>query len=346
MTANTGKLCAIGLTAVLAFTTFGCTTMEPGEGSLADMSASETGTGSAENSHTEEGPEEEPVDVAALEAQVIGPWLVTSFMFDGQGANETAVNEIRTQGTLYYGTFNEDGTFSMIIHDFGRNKNPWNGTWSIDEEGLLTMTMENGVFLTTDDIGERMTLQLPSNVQTENGDFKLALKKLTEHELESEIAATDEITPLVAMGDTVETSDYSFTLTSAKIVSEFYPPDTSGYYHYYEAPAGNKYYLVRGTFKNLGSTYADLKFGTEAVFSINDGEYQLGAEVAACRSDSSDFYDYEVGPLDSVELYIFCEISDELADSVSSAELQWNFATSLDTYYDDSNCGARYAIEL
>lgn len=295
----------------------------------------------------ESEPEQETIDLEALNTQIVdGYWQIDSATVDSQVITQATILDAKKQGTLYYGKFNDDGTFVMYNHSYGQDKVLWPGTWVIDDDGVFTMTLENGIPFTTDTISDTLSLKIPSNIQTGNRAWQLTLSKLTNDEIQAEIAAANEISPTITVGQPVETDEFSFEVTSAGFVNEFYPPDTSGYYSYYEASAGKQFYLVRGTFKNLGSTTANLRYATDAKLSFNGGQYELEPEIAGCRSDADDFYDYSVGPLDSIEFFIFTEVSDELAASTESAELYWRFASPMDVYYNDSVCAHSYGIVL
>ncbi|MEE0706184.1 MAG: hypothetical protein UCH28_07345 [Adlercreutzia sp.] len=338
------KSCAIVAALLLSLGLWGCA-----NNTTDNVASSDSAQQEAEASSTPEetpAPEEPTVDISALEKQVEGPWEVTACNVDGQSIPEADMQRLKTQGAFYYGTFGSDKVFTLYSHTTGKDKELWQGTWSVDETGALNLTLDNGIPFTVASITDNIILTTPDNVQTENGAWKLGLKKLTDKELKTALKAANKISPYLKLGKKVSTEDFSFKLTSAKVVDEIYPPDTSGYYIYYEKQSGKKYFLVRGTFKNKSSSYADLKYATSATFVINDGKYELQGTVEGCRSDSSNFVDYQVDPLDSVELYIFCEISDEMVDKMKSAELVWKFAPELNVYFDEANVGHTYTTKL
>ena len=135
----------------------------------------------------------------------------------------------------------------------------------------------------------------------------------------------------ISIGQTIETEDYTFTLTNLEWVDEIYPPDTSGYYTYYQDEEGKKYCLITGTFKNTGGDLFDMG-ATKVAFKDMSGKYNFtgSAEYAydgGVGSNGLDWIDnfYGIDPLTEVPLYIFASISDEVASNCTAGTLEWTF---------------------
>lgn len=290
--------------------------------------------------------EAEPaIDITSLQNEVTGSWRLDSALIDGQAISQSDMIRFENQGVIWYITFTPEMSFSLYKHTGGADNIMFEGTWNIDEQGALNLALSNGIPFTTSDISSSVILKTPNNVQTENGTWKLGLSKLSDQQLAGAIAAADAISPAIALGQTIETENYTFELTGAELMSEIYPPDTSSYYRYYEDMADSQYYVVRGTFKNTGSNFADLRYGTKATFTFN-GEYEIEGEVEACRSDSSDFDAYQMNPLETVQLYIYCTVPNEMAEQLDSIQMSWQFANDLTTFFDEANLSATYTLNV
>lgn len=325
---------ALALAVALAGCSIGCTSSEP---------SSTTQEPPATPPAAEEA--EPTIDIASLQNEVTGSWRLNSALIDGQAISESDMIRFESQGAIWYVTFTPEMSFSLYKHTGGADEIMFEGTWNIDEQGALNLTLDSGIPFTTSDISSSIILKTPSNVQTDNGAWKLGLSKLSDQQLADAIAAADAISPAIALGQTIETEDYTFELTSAELMSEIYPPDTSDYYRYYEDMADSQYYVVRGTFKNTGSNFEDLRYGTKATFTFN-GEYEIEGTVEACRSDSSDFDAYQMNPLETVQLYIYCTVPNEMAEQLDSAQMKWQFAKDLATFFDEANLGATYTLNV
>lgn len=275
--------------------------------------------------------------MAALEAQAIGPWKITACTTPAGSFSESDVTRLETQ-TFLYVRFLDDKTFQMASYAGGSDTINQDGTWLIDENGTLVVTLTaSGTDMRVDSLADSMTLA------SDSGSSKLEITKITEDDFAARRAAVDATSPAIYLGDTIERDGYTFQLTSAQLVDEIYPPDTSDYYHYYEDMGDSKYYLVRGTFKNTGSDFADVRFGTNVSFTFND-EYNVEGVVEAAYADGNDFYAYQPNPLETVELYIYCVVSNEMADQIGSAKMTWKFGSQLNQYFSESNLAATYTL--
>ena len=86
-----------------------------------------------------------------------------------------------------------------------------------------------------------------------------------------------------------------------------------------------------------------MRFGTNVSFTFND-EYNVEGVVEAAYADGNDFYAYQPNPLETVELYIYCVVSNEMADQIGSAKMTWKFGSQLNQYFSESNLAATYTL--
>ena len=148
-----------------------------------------------------------------------------------------------------------------------------------------------------------------------------------------------------ALGDTIATENYEITLSTAEWVDEIYPPDTSGYYRYYEDEEGKTYLVVKGSYKNLWTDYTEPHWATEATFVFND-KYNLKAQIEDIENGAMST-SYAIDPMETCEIYIWTSVSDEMKDSMTKAELVWNIPDdNLSSFYRSSAHHDTYRIAL
>jgi len=149
----------------------------------------------------------------------------------------------------------------------------------------------------------------------------------------------------VAVGETFSTDNYEITLTSVEWVDEIYPPDTSGYYRYYQNEENNTYLLVKGYYKNLWTDFTEPHWATEAKFVFND-KYNIEAQIEDIQ-DGKMSSSYAINPMETSEIYIWASVSDEMKDSTTTAKLIWNIPTdSLGSFYRSGTAHDTYEVAL
>ncbi len=124
------------------------------------------------------------------------------------------------------------------------------------------------------------------------------------------------------LGDQISTDNYEIVVSGVEWLDEIYPPDTSGYYRYYEDEEGKTYIVAKGSYKNLWSDSTSPNWATEAKFVFND-KYNIDAEIEVVKNGEMS-KSFGIDPLESSELYIWASVSDEMKGSVTSAKLVWS----------------------
>ncbi|MBR6435771.1 MAG: hypothetical protein IKS45_04630, partial [Thermoguttaceae bacterium] len=116
---------------------------------------------------------------------------------------------------------------------------------------------------------------------------------------------------------------------------------------YYNAEDGNKYIVVRTTFKNLRSESKDL-YEIPAKFIMN-GKYEYPA-IVQIDSASDGFHRlYSTKPLQSANVVFMASIPDEIAENFESGVLQFGFNNNLEFNMFKSsldNMDRRYNVNL
>lgn len=108
---------------------------------------------------------------------------------------------------------------------------------------------------------------------------------------------------------------YSLTVKSFKIEKIINPPNTNGYYRYYEASEGHKYLEIVYDYKNLATN--DIRADKTSSIKIKyDNKYEYSG-FNIIEDDKKDFtYSNitSIAPLSTGTLHYLIEIPDEVAD--------------------------------
>jgi hypothetical protein len=107
----------------------------------------------------------------------------------------------------------------------------------------------------------------------------------------------------------------SATVESVTVQNTLYPPNATGYYHYYEADAGKTFLIVKMTVTNLKTT--DLKYNAVAgVDCVYNEKYNYSFSTVFEEDGGEDLNGYpslySIAPLDSGVLYYLAEVPEEV----------------------------------
>lgn len=148
-----------------------------------------------------------------------------------------------------------------------------------------------------------------------------------------------------ALGEPVTNENYEFSLTSAEWVDEIYPPDTSGYYRYYQDEEDKTYLLIKGTYKNLWSDFTEPNWATSASIKVND-KYNVDAQIEVVQNGSMSV-SYAIDPLEESEIYLWASVSDEMKEAAESVKVVWNIPRdNFNGYYRASSAHDTYEITI
>ncbi len=226
------SMCMVA-SAALALSLFGCnvTVSESTDGAT---------DGSAEQQSTAESHHE----------RLAGTWKLVE---TNGSQGEASAHNAETLGMSWTLALNDDGTAVMTTYQNDEAASSDSGTWEVAEDGSATMTFDGTVStLTLDDDGKMIAA-------SPDGSTTVTFAPATDTDIASKtqdmIDSIEEIVnenASIALGEPVKADNYEFTLDKAELLDEIYPPDTSGFYNYYQDEKGSTYYVVTGTFKNLG----------------------------------------------------------------------------------------------
>lgn len=109
----------------------------------------------------------------------------------------------------------------------------------------------------------------------------------------------------------------SLTIDNIEFKNALYPPQASGYYHYYEAASGKTYLIVKMTVKNLKGT--DMKYDSIAgVTCVYNGKYNYSFFAVLEEDGGQDLNgypsQYAISPLDQGVVYYLAEVPAEVAN--------------------------------
>ena len=144
----------------------------------------------------------------------------------------------------------------------------------------------------------------------------------------------------------IETDEYAFTLYGSEWASTIDPPNTSGFFNHVVDQEGTTYLLIRGTLENRSNRTINIENGTAFQVKINN-EYDFAGHAIMAKDGSNNFFSSENSPmpLETINIYLFAEITDKVIEQCQSIKCEWLFGKDLNgslTNYDDVK--TRYII--
>lgn len=153
---------------------------------------------------------------------------------------------------------------------------------------------------------------------------------------------------VVNLGETFTCGNVAeITLSSAEWVDEIYPSNTSDLYSYFPDNDGEKYFVIHGTLKNIASDVLDIELVNDSTLTIN-GTYNSPVTMKLESTDGSDFYG-QAKPLQTLNLFVFASVSDEVYNIFSTADVTMNIVSDkeyISYYYSESNPYETFSIKI
>lgn len=325
-------IAAIALTCTLALG--GC-----GQGAQVEESAADS---SPTTTSPEPTPEPEPAPTLDP-AELGGYWMVTP-----PNPEET--------GMLCVFWFDDSGIFKTIVRaqDAVLERE---GIYTIKgEEALVSLPeyksaeVENGPItsLSAKAVADcRVTIS--GNTLTAHGfgtdGSNTTAKKITDAQYQEYSDVCAAMGPKhISIGETVTTDVATFTVNSISYVDEIYPPDTSGYYQYYEDEDDSTYLLASVTYTNTGTDYSIPGYATAAAFKVAGNNYDATVEFT---EDGTMGINYRVEAKDTAQFYIWCSVPDSVVDS-GAIELTWQIPSEqnyMNTFFKESYPHDTFTLE-
>lgn len=256
---------------------------------------------------------------------VVGIWKTTSENSE----------DLQEQGIYTFYHFDEDGTFTLDGWIQGSNLQRV-GTWEIQDNKVIINVPEGESFDTGMISGDAPAIENGevtidgSTLKTNSiGDQEVTGTKVSEDDYNAAVEDSKAKGPkTISIDKAVETDLYSFTVKSLEYKEEIYPPDTSGYYHYYPDESGSSYLVAKIKFKNLATDYMVPGQAISANFVVGENNYSGNIELEAGNSFGQS---YSVNAKETATMIIYASIPDEVKES-GDASLTINMPNSIDMF--------------
>ena len=136
------------------------------------------------------------------------------------------------------------------------------------------------------------------------------------------------------LGEEVERPNYTFVIEGYKWASRLETqPDSTGTYHYYDGEDNKHYFIFSGTMKNISDREISPHDTATASFLFND-KYTYDGEIAVAASGEFIAQSIDgIDPLETVELYVYALVPDEIMETFDTVDLTLSFDPSQSTVY-------------
>lgn len=281
------------------------------------------------------------------QSDIDGYWIV-------QNEERPSLDEDQKTGIFSAYYFGDDGTFKMILQVMDESLERV-GTYRIDGDkvfvdvaGSSRSASVNGISWTIEAI-ENGEITIDGDTLTAKGvsadGREITAKKITSEQYEEYVAKAEALGPKeIKLGEQVETDLASIKVDSFGYQTEIDPPDTSGYYRYYESTSGTKFLLAKITYTNKGTDYSIPGYAFNASFNVDGNNYSGEILFAA---DSTLGQSYRVEAKETRMLYAYCSVPNAVADAGGTAKMTLSIPKEqqcMSTYYQASFPSDRFVI--
>lgn len=281
------------------------------------------------------------------QSDIDGYWIV-------QNEERSSLDENQKTGVFSAYYFGDDGTFKMILQVMDESLERV-GTYRIDGDkvfvdvaGSSRSASVNGISWTIGAI-ENGEITIDGDTLTAKGvsadGSEIIAKKITSEQYEEYVAKAEALgSKEIKLGEQVETDLASIKVDSFGYQTEIDPPDTSGYYRYYESTSGTKFLLAKITYTNKGTDYSIPGYAFNASFNVDGNNYSGEILFAA---DSTLGQSYRVEAKETRMLYAYCSVPNAVADAGGTAKMTLSIPKEqqcMSTYYQASFPSDRFVI--
>ena len=146
------------------------------------------------------------------------------------------------------------------------------------------------------------------------------------------------------LNELVEVPDFAeITFTSVSVMDEIKPPDTHSVYSYYQDKAGEKYIVLKGSFKNLLTTTFDDFSNFEGNLKLNDKYEYPSVNISFASETDDDFYSSPKS-LQTMECYVWVSVPDDVvADPNNTFDYYLDFK---ENYGDDIKESVKFTFKF
>lgn len=284
-----------------------------------------------------------PHDEAAKDCPVSASLIIE---YLGISTSETG------EGSINRETYQKGTTFTWTTHDFSTMlesaafTDDTTTTVIADLIDFLDSALsENSLKISMDDLGFLVYESDASNKAGQSSEQEY----LSQNKISDNIFRGSELfSPgvKVELNTAFSVADFlDVTLTDAEWCDSIMPPNTSGFYTYYEDKEGEHYFVVHGTITSRASDSIDIKWCSDASALIND-KYNFSATMEFENLDRSGFGE-EIRPLQTRPFILYTSISDEVYSISETIQIKFELPNTeelFQCYYDEDNPNTLYWI--
>ncbi|MBQ2836159.1 MAG: hypothetical protein IJE68_04930 [Clostridia bacterium] len=133
------------------------------------------------------------------------------------------------------------------------------------------------------------------------------------------------------------------TFTSVSVMDEIKPPDIDGVYSYYQDKDGEKYIVLKGTFKNLLTTTFDDFSNFEGKLKLNDKYEYPNVNISFASETDDDFYSSPKS-LQTITCYVWVSVPDDIVtDSNNTFDYYLDFK---ENYNDETPQTVKFTFKF
>lgn len=138
----------------------------------------------------------------------------------------------------------------------------------------------------------------------------------------------------------------TFQIDSAEWTDEIYPSNTSGTYSYLSDSPDEKFFVLRGTIKNISGKSIDVQFDLGMYRFLFNNKYEYTGTMTAESSEGDDFYGYDISPLTETNFILYTSVPDEVKDIYETCQIDLLLGDGQNSVYDIEDIQHYYILCL
>ena len=168
-------------------------------------------------------------------------------------------------------------------------------------------------------------------------------------DIEEQTEKIEEKRKQFKLNDKVTIKDgYEIVLNKAGWSEKIEPKNKGDFYTYYKNEEGSKYFVLKGSFKNLSGETLDVSNLNHGELIVN-GKYKSHFSFKIEETDGGGFDNY-IKPLQTLDFIIFSSVSDEVYNECKSVELNLDLVTQQEDmnsmFIDSDTPTEKYVIKF
>lgn len=151
----------------------------------------------------------------------------------------------------------------------------------------------------------------------------------------------------INLKEKIEISDLlTFQIDTAEWTDEIYPSNTSGTYSYLSDSPNEKFFVLRGTIKNISGKSIDVQFDLGMYRFLFNNKYEYTGTMTAESSEGDDFYGYDISPLTETNFILYTSVPDEVKDIYETCQIDILLGDGQNSVYDIEDVKNYYILNL